>query len=185
MMAEDRAARHHASAATHHRHAMQFHREASRHYQIGKDYAHAAHQALVAHGHTLKAIDHWQQAVNDYAEHGAQLIPESESAVEHRGDSWRGFMGRLLARHSDNAIAVATELSGAEQHAAAAGHAEQAALHHGNASKYCSENDFPMAAHEAQIAHDHAMHSFFHGNEAARQHAEQFGWGSPAAEPAQ
>jgi hypothetical protein len=84
MTAEDRAARHHASAATHHRHAMQFHREASHHYQIGKDYARAAHQALVAHGHTLKAIDHWQQAINDYSERGAYLFPESETQLPHR-----------------------------------------------------------------------------------------------------
>jgi hypothetical protein len=42
---------HHNAAAVHHEQAALHHREASRHY-AEKDYAQAAHQALIAHGHT-------------------------------------------------------------------------------------------------------------------------------------
>jgi hypothetical protein len=35
---------------------MRYHRKASTHYRAGKDYAHAAHLALVAHGQAAR----WQ-----------------------------------------------------------------------------------------------------------------------------
>ena len=33
-------------------------REGPKHHQVGKDYAHAAHHALVAHGHSFPALAH-------------------------------------------------------------------------------------------------------------------------------
>ena len=45
---------HHLAAADHHESAALHHRNASKHYQEG-DHAHAAHQALIAHGHAQLA----------------------------------------------------------------------------------------------------------------------------------
>jgi hypothetical protein len=51
------------AAASHHEQAGRFHREASRHFEAGKDFAHAAHQAMMAHGHALHAIYRANDAV--------------------------------------------------------------------------------------------------------------------------
>lgn len=167
---EQRAAANHTAAATHHIYARQFHLVAARHYQIGSDYAHAAYQALIAHGHTLRAMDHLQQAIDDYAEHG--VLPEQEIVIVRRGDPWKRYMDSILV--ASNAVTIATNLSGAEHHAAAAGHAERAAQHHGHASIHCDGREFPLAARESQIANDHALHSVYHGNAAARHYVEHF-----------
>jgi hypothetical protein len=45
------------AAASHHEQAARFHREASQYYEAGKDHDHAAHQAVLAHGHALHAVD--------------------------------------------------------------------------------------------------------------------------------
>jgi len=45
------------AAHSHHEQAASFNREASRHFEAGKDYAHASHQAWTAHGHALQARD--------------------------------------------------------------------------------------------------------------------------------
>jgi hypothetical protein len=52
---------HHAAAARHHEEAAVLHRQASEFY-ANKDYARAARQSLVAHGHTRKAVDHSHEA---------------------------------------------------------------------------------------------------------------------------
>jgi hypothetical protein len=60
------------SAASHHEQAARFHREASQYYEAGKDHDHAAHQAVLAHGHALHAIDE----ANVTAKHaGAPMSP--------------------------------------------------------------------------------------------------------------
>lgn len=59
---------HHDKAATHHEQAARHHRKASQHY-AEKDYAHAAHQALIAHGHTQRAIRHGNEATKYHVEH--------------------------------------------------------------------------------------------------------------------
>ena len=66
---------HHTAAVEHHQQAARFHREAARHYQTGKDYAHAAHQALTAHGHALRALEHGQAASTSYAAHEGSPLP--------------------------------------------------------------------------------------------------------------
>jgi hypothetical protein len=58
---------HHVAAAEHHAHAATHHRQASVHYE-GKDYAHAAHQALIAYGHTQQAVRHANDATKYYLE---------------------------------------------------------------------------------------------------------------------
>jgi hypothetical protein len=59
---------HHIAAAEHHERAAQHHRQASKHY-AEKDFARAAHQALIAHGHTQQAIWHANEATKYHIEH--------------------------------------------------------------------------------------------------------------------
>ena len=74
---------HHALASGHHEDAAHYHREASRHFEIGKDYAHAAHLALNAHGHSLMAIDHGDAALKRYTKaHPEITLPEPSAEVE-------------------------------------------------------------------------------------------------------
>jgi hypothetical protein len=58
---------HHIAAAEHHEQAATNHRRASKHY-AEKDYAHAAHQALIAHGHTQQAVRHGNEATKYHLE---------------------------------------------------------------------------------------------------------------------
>ena len=60
---QQQATGHHEAAAYHHTEAMQLHQSASMHYAIGKDYAHAALQALTAHGHAVMALARANAAV--------------------------------------------------------------------------------------------------------------------------
>ena len=82
MTLEQRAAANHTAAATHHIYARQFHLVAARHYQIGSDYAHAAYQALIAHGHTLRAMDHLQQAIDGELYEVNTMYPEFIAEAE-------------------------------------------------------------------------------------------------------
>ncbi len=162
---------HHASAANHHEQAARYHREASRHYQVGRDYAHAAYQALAAHGHGLHAIDHGDEARKYYAERNGNALTKHSEPAPHSAE-----------KPGETARTTELNLSGMEHHAAAADHHEKAAQHHGLASKRFEGGDYALAAHEAQIAHDHAQRSVFHGNEAAKHHVEHYGRSGPTAE---
>src|SRR5476651_332982 len=103
MMSENHgAAEHHNRAAMHHTLAARYHREASRHYQTGKDYAHAAHQALVAHGHALQAIDRGNDASKYYAGHNGNALPNYPEPVP-----------RFSAKALETAGTMETNLSGA------------------------------------------------------------------------
>ncbi|KXU84688.1 hypothetical protein CR51_41895 [Caballeronia megalochromosomata] len=64
------------AAASHHEQAALFHREASQYYEAGKNYEHAAHLAVLAHGHTQHAMDE----VHVAAKHAA--TPSSAGAVD-------------------------------------------------------------------------------------------------------
>ena len=64
-------AEHHVAAAEHHEHAASHHRLASQHY-AEKDYAHAAHQALIAHGHMQQAVHHSNEATKYHLEQHAK-----------------------------------------------------------------------------------------------------------------
>jgi hypothetical protein len=59
---------HHIAAANHHEQAAAHHRLASEHY-AERDYAHAAHQALIAHGHGQQAARHAYEATKYHLEH--------------------------------------------------------------------------------------------------------------------
>ena len=50
-------AEHHAAAADHYQQAARHHRLASKHY-AERDYAHAAHQALIGYGYAQRAARH-------------------------------------------------------------------------------------------------------------------------------
>src|SRR6185312_11034738 len=67
-------AEHHLAAATHHEQAAAHHRLASQHY-AEKDYAHAAHQALIAHGHGQQAARHANEATKYHIEHHDAVPP--------------------------------------------------------------------------------------------------------------
>jgi hypothetical protein len=91
------------AAASHHEQAVRFHREASKHYESGKDYDHAAHQAIMAHGHALHAID------------------EANIASKHA-------MGPVPAGSADGAMTAAQHhAAAAELHGQAAQHLRRAA----------------------------------------------------------
>ena len=65
---------HHLAAADHHEQAARHHRQASQHYEE-KDHAHAAHQALIAHGHTQPAVRHGNEATKYHLEHHGKDLP--------------------------------------------------------------------------------------------------------------
>ncbi len=65
---------HHLTAADHHERAAAHHRLASQHY-AEKDYAHAAHQALIAHGHGQQAAYHANEATKYHIEHHDTALP--------------------------------------------------------------------------------------------------------------
>ena len=58
----------HTAAAEHHEQSASHHRLASKHY-AEKDFAHAAHQALIAHGHTQLAVRNGNEATRYHLEH--------------------------------------------------------------------------------------------------------------------
>ncbi|HYM30982.1 MAG TPA: hypothetical protein VEU47_06775 [Candidatus Cybelea sp.] len=66
---------HHVAAAEHHEQAASHHRQASKHY-AEKDYAHAAHQALIAHGHMQHAVRHGNEATKYHLEHHGDEQPQ-------------------------------------------------------------------------------------------------------------
>src|SRR5271170_1814435 len=106
MTAKHDSAEPHASAAIHHAAAARFHREASRHFQVGEDHAHAAHQALLAHGHGLRAMERGNQADAYYAtlsvaEHHTAAANHHEQAARHHGQAakYREDEDYALAAH--------------------------------------------------------------------------------------
>ena len=131
------------AAASHHEQAARFHREASHHFGAGKDYDHAAHQAVMAHGYALHAIDEANNVVKHNAGASTVLPPPTGSA-EH---------STTAAQHH----ATAAELHG------------QAAQHLRHAAKLF-DDDRSAVAHDTQLAFSLAVRALAHGNEAARQH---------------
>jgi hypothetical protein len=120
------AAEHHADAAMHHGQAASFHRSASRHYQVGKDYAHAAHQALSAHGHALRASEHGQAARELYAAQEGSPLPR--------------YLTRASVQPVSTALSAPAVLDGPAHHAAAAAHHEAARRHHAQAGTWCARS---------------------------------------------
>jgi hypothetical protein len=152
---------HHAAAAVHHIQAAQSHREASRHFEVGKDRAHWAHKALIAHDHTLRAIDCGNEARRHYGEHEKRVSKGSLDADMP-----------FPANNIEMAEAMGTILRQNQQHAVAADHHLQAAHHHDQASRYCAARNYEPAVTETMHACRHAQQSLFHSREALRQNAE-------------
>jgi len=155
---------HHAEASFHHGQAAQYHREAGHHYLLGKDYAHAAHQALLARGHTLLAIRHGHQAAQLYAKYQAGTPAAPIGFAKYAGAGME---------------AMKADLSIAEHHELAAAQHEAAASHHREALKHEAAE---AAAKEAETAHRHAHQAVFHGDEAAMHHIEHYSKAGPSAE---
>ncbi|MGF6599936.1 hypothetical protein P3T23_004670 [Paraburkholderia sp. GAS448] len=129
------------AAASHHEQAARYHHEASRHFEAGKDYAHAAHQAMMAHGHALHAIDR----AHDAGAHSAATPPITPAST---------------GSGANNAHVAAHHATAAELH-------EQAALHMRQAVRHFDQ-DRGAVAHDAQLALALALRALSHGNEAAR-----------------
>jgi len=161
MTAAQEPTNHHASAAIHHEQAAHFHRQASRHYQIGKDYEHAAHQAVTARGHALRALEHGRTAGTSYVEYDSRSLPS------------------YLTRSSDKSVSMAVAspipLSGMAHHIVAAEHHDAAGRHHAQAGTHCSAAHFVRANFETKNALDHGEHAIFHGDQAALHHMEHYG----------
>ncbi|WGS44316.1 hypothetical protein LFL97_27335 [Burkholderia sp. JSH-S8] len=129
------------AAASHHEQAARHHREASRHFEGGQDFVHAAHQAMMAHGHTLHAIDHAHDAGAHSANTPSTTPPSTGS----------GASAADIAKH----------------HAAAVELHMQAAQHMRHAVKLFDQ-DRSAVSHDAQLALSLALRALSHGNEAAR-----------------
>lgn len=129
------------AAASHHEQAARYHREASRHFEGGQDYAHAAHQAMMAHGHTLHAIDEAHQS----GAHVASAPPATPA--------------------STSSATTGTDV--AKLHTAAVELHSQAAQHMRHAVKLFDQ-DRSAVAHDAQLALSLAQRALTLGNEAAR-----------------
>jgi hypothetical protein len=152
---------HHAAAVVHHQQAARFHREASRHYQIGKDYAHAAHQALTAHGHALRAMEHGQTASAHYVAHEHSPLPN--------------YLTRSSGEPMSTALASRIILTVAEHHAIAADHHDASGLHHAQAGKHSVAEHYIRANHATKEALKHGEHALFHADQAAMHHMEHYG----------
>lgn len=131
------------AAASHHEQAGRFHREASRHFEAGKDFAHAAHQAMMAHGHALHAI----YRANDAGKHNSNTP-------------------LIAAQPPGSAEGSATA---AQHHAMAAELHEQAAQHLRSAARHFDQ-DRGSVVHDIQLAISLAMRALSHSNEAAKQY---------------
>jgi hypothetical protein len=129
------------AAASHHEQAARYHREASRHFETGQDYAHAAHQAMMAHGHALHAIEQ----AHDAGAHSASTPPPTPAPAGSGADN------ENAAKHH----ATAAELHG------------QAAQHMRHAVKLFDQ-DRSAVGHDAQLALSLALRALSHGNEAAK-----------------
>ena len=167
MTAASNHGNHHESAARHHEQAAHFHREASRHYQIGKDYAHAAHQALTARGHAQRALEIGQAISTLYAEHEGNPLP--------------AYLMRASANPTSTALAAAIDLDGSALHAVAADHHAAAGRHHAQAETHRGAEHYIRAAHETKKALDHGRHAIFHDDAATMYHMEHCG-SHPSAE---
>ena len=161
MTANSQDGSHHLSAQPHHEQAARFHREASRHFEAGKDFAHAAHQALIAHGHALQALEFELAANVYYAGHAARKdAPDTPSSNLHHAAT-------------DSKGNTNIGLSCAEHHAAAAGLHEEACRHLSRVAGYFQKSKIGEAAREAKLALDLAVRAAFHSNEAAKGYAKQ------------
>ena len=72
-------AEHHTAAAEQHEQAASRHRDAAEHYDA-KGFAEAAHQGLIAHDHTRKAMHHGHEATKYRLEHDEATRPADTDA---------------------------------------------------------------------------------------------------------
>jgi hypothetical protein len=166
MTSDNGAGDHHESAARHHERAAHFHREASRQYRIGTDYAHAAHLALTARAHALRALEDGQAASARYTEQEFAPLP---------------FYLKNPADHPP--ACSAADLDGSALHTVAAEHHDAAVLHHALAKTHRGAAHYIRANTETRKALDHGKHAIFHDDAAAMYYMERRSF-HPAAERA-
>ncbi|MFA5123197.1 hypothetical protein [Zavarzinia sp.] len=151
---------HHGDAARRHQLAATHHHEAARHFQIGKDYDHAAHRASLAHGHALLAIDMGSKAVDYYRRHHDDLAKVGAGPIT-----------RASVEAVEAAGALRSGLGVSAHHDRAAFHHERAASLHLQAMESCDASDFALALSDTGSACTEAQCALFHGDEAAKRHA--------------
>jgi hypothetical protein len=160
-------------AQTIHEHAARLHIEAAKHYVMGKDYAHAAHQALAAHGHALFALAQGQKVTEHYRTKASVAI---------------GMQSTPLVRSDlvsvDPSGPVQSGLHAAQHHEAAAQLHEHAARFLRQATKHYEHGEVALAAHEAQAAHAISLCAIDQSNEAAKHHAMRCFLDQPVAQHA-
>ena len=162
MPASHRTAEHHASAATHHEQAARYHREASRHFEVGKDFSHAAHQSIVAHGHTLEAVKRGNDARAYYAEQiGIPMSAEYPQIVVEKAKESLAILGVPMM-----------DVGSSKHHKTAAGYHVEAARCHHEASKYCVQKDYKRAAYEADLACGHGQNALMRSTMASKRRIE-------------
>jgi len=147
------------SAPSSHAHAAWLHIDAARHHVVGKDHSHAAHQALVAHGHPLLALARGQEMTDRYLEKASL-----ETTVKEP-------ISLLDPISLGPSIIVQSSLHVAEHHEAAAELHEHATRYLLQASRHYEAGNVALSAHEAQTAHAMGLCTIDHSNEAAKHHA--------------
>ena len=152
------------AAHSHHEQAASFNREASRHFEAGKDYAHASHQAWTAHGHALQARDLASEIVLHYGKHVVSgKTPDSQ--VPPKFEVASGSFG-------GNGPSV---LNCAAHLATAADHHDQAARRLADASRHFAAKDYVPALRAAHSAIALGVLALSHSEEAAKCHVKESG----------
>jgi hypothetical protein len=144
-------------SAIHHEQSARHHHAASVHFESGKDFDHCAHQAILAHGHALKALAYgrmaWRRLNDEIGE--ATVLPKARTS---------DLLDHLL---SANRI-IPTSLNSSQHHEAAAFHHEAAADLERRASSHELASELEAAALDDSQANDHGERSIFHSDEAAK-----------------
>lgn len=161
----------HAAASLHHRQAAAHHLDASRHFQTGKDFDHAAHQASLAHGHALLGIDRGSHAADYYRRNHDDLATKGAGPIT-----------RASVEAVEAAGVLEAGLGVSAHHARAAIHHERAARLHLQAMESCDASDIALALSDTGSACTEAQCALFHGDEAAKRHAGEETLRVPAIE---
>ncbi|MCW0182727.1 MAG: hypothetical protein OJI70_13205 [Zavarzinia sp.] len=161
----------HAAASLYHQQAAAHHHEAGRHFQSGKDFAHAAHQASLAHGHALLGIDMGSHAADYYRRNHDDLATAGSGPIT-----------RASVEAVEAAGTLEAGLGVSAHHARAAIHHERAARLHLQAMESCDASDIALAISDTGSACTEAQCALFHGDEAAKRHAGEDARRLPAIE---
>jgi hypothetical protein len=158
----------HVAAADHHNSARHYHHQASQHYQIGKDYAHAAHQSICAHGHALKALEYGILA-DRYFGQRFQKAPQNNVTSSFKS---------ALAALEPHANPIEEQTIAGHHNAAALCHSELVTYHSNAATAL--RMGFDVNSAELADSRRIGRQALFHGGEAAKKHSDHMALGQLA-----